>query len=64
MPPTDVTASAIAQLNDTCGNLMQWAASCAFARSALDSRPARRGGVAPQAAQLAQAMFQFTQLRW
>ena len=23
MPPTDVTASTIAQLNDTCGNLIQ-----------------------------------------
>jgi predicted enzyme related to lactoylglutathione lyase len=23
MPPTDVTASTIAQLNDTCGNLLQ-----------------------------------------
>ena len=23
MPPTDVTASKIAQVNDTCGNLLQ-----------------------------------------
>jgi predicted enzyme related to lactoylglutathione lyase len=23
MPPTDVTGSTIAQLNDTCGNLIQ-----------------------------------------